>query len=77
MNHQQVTKILGSAGMVSKVRTRTRRRDGYEVAQIGGAVGVICNVYMVEQVSSVLVEAGLRVYQKSGTASDVVFVGAA
>ena len=77
MNHQQVTKILGAAGLDSKVRTRTSRRDGYEVAQLGGAVGVICNVYSVERVSSALVEAGLRVYQKPGTASDVVFVGAA
>lgn len=77
MNHQQVTGILNAAGMVSKFRTRTRRRDGYEVAQLGGSVGVICNVYPVEQVAAALVNAGLRVYQKPDAARDALFVGAA
>jgi len=77
MNHQQVTKILGAAGLVSKIRTKHVRRDGYEAAQLGKVVGVLCNTYSVEQVSQILVNSGCRVYQKTDAARDAVFVGAA
>lgn len=79
MNHQQVTKVLGSAGLKAKVVSRhaSKSRNGYEVAQLGGVVGVLCGPYSVDDVSKIALDAGFRVYQKIDASRDAVFVGAA